>query len=317
MKLQQIYDLFVTMGMDNDPRGRVAVEAGLKKRAKEYEQLGKDEKAVYDIQRLTNPYADTRILYGDPEADIRSVITGIDMETAEVVLADRLREQGEGIDLIIAHHPEGWALAHLDLVMPVQADIWHSYGVPINAGDMMIGSRMKEVQRGFLPVNHTRAIDAAKLLDLPFMCAHTVADNMVQTYLTTLFDNKQPETVKDVVGILKDIPEYKAAETRSIGPMVLVGSESTRAGTVMVDMTGGTGGPKDAITRLAEAGVGTIVGMHMSDKNREEAEKHNLNVVIAGHISSDSVGMNLLLDAIEAQGVAITPCSGLIRFSRA
>ena len=62
--------------------------------------------------------------------------------------------------------------------------------------------------------------------------------------------------------------------------------------------------------------IGTLVGMHMSEKNRKEAEKHKINVVIAGHDSSDSVGMNLFLDELEKKGVTIIPCSGFIRFSR-
>jgi hypothetical protein len=39
-------------------------------------------------------------------------------------------------------------------------------------------------------------------------------------------------------------------------------------------------------------------------------------VVIAGHISSDSLGVNLFLDELEKRGIEIIPCSGLIRVSR-
>jgi len=41
-----------------------------------------------------------------------------------------------------------------------------------------------------------------------------------------------------------------------------------------------------------------------------------LNVVIPGHISSDSLGVNLFLDELEKRGIKIIPCSGLIRVSR-
>jgi len=57
-----------------------------------------------------------------------------------------------------------------------------------------------------------------------------------------------------------------------------------------------------------------VVGMHMSEKHREEAEKAHINVVIAGHISSDSIGVNLFLDLL--QGVEVVSCGGLIRVSR-
>jgi hypothetical protein len=47
---------------------------------------------------------------------------------------------------------------------------------------------------------------------------------------------------------------------------------------------------------MAQAGIGTVIGMHMSEEHKKEAEAANINVVIAGHISSDSIGMNLFLD---------------------
>ena len=87
-------------------------------------------------------------------------------------------------------------------------------------------------------------------------------------------------------------------------------------GEILVDMTGGTEGPEAAIERLAAAGVGTIVGMHMGDKLRKEAEKQHVNVVIAGHISSDNIGVNLFLDQLEKQGVNCIAFSGLERVSR-
>ena len=68
--------------------------------------------------------------------------------------------------------------------------------------------------------------------------------------------------------------------------------------------------------KLAIAGVGTIVGMHAAEDHRKECVKHHLNLVIAGHMSSDSLGMNLFLDELEKRGVKIIAASGLIRVSR-
>ena len=83
-----------------------------------------------------------------------------------------------------------------------------------------------------------------------------------------------------------------------------------------MDMTGGTGGAKETYEKMAIAGVGTLVGMHIAEGHRKEAEKYNINVVIAGHIASDSLGMNLFLDEMEQRKVAILPTSGLIRVNR-
>jgi hypothetical protein len=56
--------------------------------------------------------------------------------------------------------------------------------------------------------------------------------------------------------------------------------------------------------------------MHMKEESKKEAETANINVVVAGHMSSDSLGMNLFLDELEKRGIEIVPCSGLIRVSR-
>ena len=41
-----------------------------------------------------------------------------------------------------------------------------------------------------------------------------------------------------------------------------------------------------------------------------------LGMQFAGHMSSDSLGMNLYLDELEKKGAEVIPCSGLIRVSR-
>jgi len=54
----------------------------------------------------------------------------------------------------------------------------------------------------------------------------------------------------------------------------------------------------------------------MKDDSHKVVTEHNLNVVIAGHMASDSLGINLFLDELEKKGVEIVPCGGLIRVSR-
>lgn len=316
MKLREIYELAIKTGIEADPRGREAVDAQLKKRKEAFEKLSDEDKALYDTDKLTNPYSDTRILAGDPDAEIGGLLAGIDMETPEVVLADRLREKGESIDLLMAHHPEGAALAGLHEVMGLQADLWHAYGVPINVGDSLMDGRAREVQRGLSPANHDRAVDAAKLLGQSMMCVHTPADNLVSQFLQKLIDDKAPRYVDDVVKLLKTIPEYQAGARIGAGPRIVVGSGGHRAGQALVVMTGGTGGPQGAIEKLAAAGVGTLVEMHMDEKTRKKAEEHHLNVIIAGHIASDNIGVNLWLDKLEERGVAIKTCSGVVRIKR-
>ncbi|MCG8400751.1 MAG: NGG1p interacting factor NIF3, partial [Firmicutes bacterium] len=254
--------------------------------------------------------------YGDPEAVVRRMLVGVDIEVGEVLLADRLVQKGKPVDLIMSHHPEGKALAALHQVMHLQEDILARFGVPINVAEGIMASRISEVKRGLMPVNHNRAVDAARIVGIPIMSAHTVADNQVATFLQQMMDNQKPRTLGDIVKLLKTIPEYAEAVKYGAGPNIVVGGKERRAGKVLVDMTGGTSGSQDAYAKLAEAGVGTLLAMHMGEKHRKEAEKSHVNVIIAGHMASDSLGMNMLLDGFEQRGVEIVPCAGLIRHRR-
>ena len=289
----------------------------LEKQKKTHREMKEEEREFFDKETLTNPYADTRILYGTGKEEIRTALVGIDMDVAEILLADRLSSKGTKIDLIISHHPSGRAFANFYEVMHMQADILSKFGVPINIAEGLLEGRIREVERRLSPANHTRAVDAARLLDIPFMCVHTPADNMVVSYLQKNFDKKKPDTLNDVVKIVKEIPEYREAQKNNTGPKILLGSKERSAGKIFVDMTGGTEGAKDIFESLANSGVNTIVGMHLSEEHKKEAEKRHMNVVIAGHISSDNVGMNLILDAVQKKGkIKIIPCSGFRRFSR-
>lgn len=317
MTVQQIFDLAIDMGKTADPRGKVGIAKALKRTATDYQALSAKEKSYFDAEALVNPYADSRLLFGDPSTVVNKVLAGIDIQTGEVVLADRLNEKGEGIDLIIGHHPHGRALSALDEVMDLQVDMLELYGVPINVAEGMMKERIAEVYRHFAPRNHFQSVDAARLLNLPFMCVHTPTDNLGWRYLADLLEKKDFDNVGEVLTVLDKVEEFIIAKKQKAGPMIFVGSPRARAGRVrVVEFTGGTEGAKEIYSRLSQAGVGTIIGMHVSEEHRKEAQKHHMNLVVTGHMASDSIGMNLLLDALESKGVNVLPCSGLIRVKR-
>jgi hypothetical protein len=317
MKLNELYRRAIDIGMDNDPRGRENVVNDLQRGEKEFSELKPEEKDMFDLESLENPYGDSRILNGSGEEEIDSILIGIDIEVGEVLLADTLRSRGERIDVILSHHPEGMAFANLYTVMQMQSDILNRFGVPINIAEDLMEGRAKEVERKLMPLNHTRAVDTARLLGIPFLCVHTPADNMVVKFLQRLFDDEKPRTLSDIINLLRKMPEYRDATKNGTGPKIFLGSQKRRAGKVFVDMTGGTEGSKDIFESLTSAGVSTIVAMHSSEEHRKEAEKNHLNLVIAGHISSDNLGLNLLLDeVIRGESIKILECSGFKRVSR-
>ncbi|MFQ3675246.1 MAG: NGG1p interacting factor NIF3 [Endomicrobiia bacterium] len=318
MKLIEFYNFITNFGIKNDLRPEQEIKLLLKKEKEKYDKLSDKEKKYYDIEKLTNPYKDTRILYGKPETEIKNILVGIDMEVPEILLAETLIKRGKKIDLVLAHHPEGKAYANFYEVMGLQSDVLNKFGVPINIAENILEPRIKEVSRRVMPVNHNRAVDAAKLLDIPFMNCHTPADNCVATYLQKMFDTKKPKYLDEIIDLLLTIPEYDHAAKFGNGPVILVGNPSRRAGKIFVDMTGGTEGSVEMFDKLAIAGVSTVVCMHLSEEHYKQVEKSKLNAIIAGHISSDNLGLNLLFDAVEKKfgPINFIETSGFKRFKR-
>lgn len=201
--------------------------------------------------------------------------------------------------------------------MGMQADILKRAGIPYDVGKDLLKERIAEVARGISAVNHMRSVDVARLLDIPYMCAHTPADNHVTEYLQKYLDGRRPKTLKNLIDILEAIPEYSTAAKKNAGPFIMIGEEKDKAGKIVVEMTGGTEGSQRVFPRLSQAGVKTIVGMHFSEKHFKSAQKEHINIVIAGHISSDNLGLNLLLDSLcKKDDFEIISCSGFVRVKR-
>ena len=313
MTILEIYNLAINKSMEADFRERSGVEKVLSRKKDKFAKLSPEKKNEFDEDSLTNPYSDSRILNVAQDKQIEKILIGIDIEPAEILLA---KEIGN-IDLIISHHPLGTALANLSGVMELQCDALNKYGVPINIAEGLMKERISEVARGVNRINHQRTVDAAKLLGMNLMCLHTACDNLVARFLKNKIDEKKPERIGEMMELLKDIPEYKTAAKLGAGPEIFVGSSENHCGKIaLTEITGGTEGSPKLYEKMAQAGIGTVIGMHISEDNKKEAQAANINVIIAGHMSSDSIGINLFLDELGKQGIEIIPCSGLIRVSR-
>jgi putative NIF3 family GTP cyclohydrolase 1 type 2 len=316
MTIQQIYDLAIEMGIKADPRGENFVHKQLEKTKKAHKELPEKKKKYFDSEVLTNPYSDTRILTGDPATRVKKILAGIDMDGSEVLLADRLNQKGEGIDLLIGHHPEGHAYADLHTVMDLQVAMYANAGIPVNVADALMKERMSEIKRRIHPANHTEVVDTAKLLGLPFMALHTVWDNIGHEFINSYLKKREFDTVGDIYDYLMELPEYIEAEKGKAGPYIVSGSEKSKAGRIVTFFTGGTNPAKEIYMEMAKVGIGTIIDMHMPEDAIKEMRKLHINVINAGHMSSDSIGANLFFDELEKKGVEVIPCSGLIRVKR-
>jgi hypothetical protein len=294
MKLKEFFQKAVACGINHDPRGKDFI---LRSKGK-------------------NPYPDTQILYGNLEKEIRDILVGIDIESSELLLADSLRRTDHGLDLVVSHHPQGKALAQLYKVMHIHSKLLEKMGVKKELAQGLMQERIFEVERKLLSGNHLRTVDTARILDIPFVCLHTVADNLAYDFISHLIKKNKPKRIGQIMELLLEVKEYRLALKESVGPRILLGSPSRPVGKVMLEMTGGTEGSKDIFGWLYEAGVRTLICMHLSEEHFRKVKDKNLNIVIAGHISSDTLGLNLLLDEIDnKKELNIFACSGFRRIS--
>lgn len=241
--------------------------------------------------------------------NLKKVLIGIDMATPELLLGKEL-----GVDCVISHHPHaGRPSVDFAKVMDIQIDKMMEFGVPINKAQKVLRKKVRSVDMGSHVSNYDRASSAAKILGIPYMNIHLPADiiteNYVQSYLDNKFEGNERKTVGEVLNALKEMDEYKDALA---GPVIRVGSEGDFAGKIAVLMAGGTNGGADVYKAYFEAGVGTIVCMHVPEDVKKAVEEQNIgNVIVAGHMASDSIGLNIIIDKWKEEGLEVIKMSGI------
>ena len=120
MKVQDIYNLAVKMGIESDFRGAGGVQKFLDSKKKIFESMSEKDRAEFDKESLENPYLDSGVYNVSEDKEIKKVLVGIDIGPEEILIAKELGD----IDLVIAHHPIGKGLAQLADVMELQADVY-------------------------------------------------------------------------------------------------------------------------------------------------------------------------------------------------
>ena len=242
--------------------------------------------------------------------NIKKIAFGVDIEVGELLLARQL-----GVDAVIMHHPKG-GLPMVDFhnVMANQVGRMVQAGVPINKAQKALQEKIEQVSRAHHVANYDRVVSAAKLLGMPLITIHTPADIMAEDFVQNHLDKHLSEIdkpkVKDVINTLEKLPEYKLTLAK---PISRVGKDEDYAGRVFVTMAGGTGGGEKVARAYFEAGIGTLVVMHMPDDIIKAVKQQNIgNVVVAGHMASDSVGINQVIKALEKNGLEVLRMSGVI-----
>jgi putative NIF3 family GTP cyclohydrolase 1 type 2 len=245
-----------------------------------------------------------------PGENIKKVLIGVDMETPELLLAKEL-----GYDLVISHHPKAdTAVVNFHKVMDIQIDKMVENNVPINKAQKALAKKVKSVEIGRHVANYDRVSSAAKLMSIPFMNIHLPADliseQFTQDHLDKALGHNPKATLNDVIESLNELEVYQKSLSK---PVIRCGSGNDYAGKVLVLFAGGTNGGADVYKAYFEAGVGTIVAMHAPEDVIKATKEQNIgNIVVAGHMPSDSIGLNKLIEALQDKALEVTKISGIL-----
>lgn len=241
-----------------------------------------------------------------PGERIETALVGIDLESPEIQLAAR-----EGYDLALAHHPVGES-ARLDFigVLSRQIEFMTDHGVPVEEAEVAVSDLRENVAFGAHSANYRHDPSVAELLDQPYMNSHLAPDEIGRRRFIEIAEEVgEDATVGDFVDALGEIPELREAET---DVEVRVGSEENSLGEVAVHHAAGTNGGADVARAYFENGVDTILYIHVGAGDARELREEfgGKNLVVTGHIASDAIGLNVLIDALEERGVSCTTISG-------
>ena len=246
------------------------------------------------------------------DGDVRRVFVGIDVDLGEMLLARSL-----GADGVIAHHPVGSrARLGLPAVIERHETQMTAEGIPADVAHEKMLARQRPVAHALHTTNYDRVVDAAHQLNIPMMNIHLAADLIGRQFFIDFVGrvvDGRATTVGSLIGELKTIPEMEAS---LVQPELWLGEAESPVGRWVVQMAAGTNGGAPVYRTYYEHGINTILAMHIDDRDLRELEQLQLagaNLVITGHMPSDSIGMNRVIDALERQGLEVIAGSGVIR----
>ena len=248
-----------------------------------------------------------------PGMEIRKVLFGIDIDTAELMLARELK-----CDAVISHHPHGaminWYLPEAWRVYATHLTLLKQHGIPEDEAVAAVEPGLLRWSLECQGSNYDRTVSIARLLNIPFMNIHQPLDEIgrriIQAKIDETIAEYGPRTrVQDLVDSLATIPELARAKTEI---RVMVGDPQAKVGKAVMVHGALTNGGYEVAATYFRHGIDTIVYIHAApDVVARLRKEHHGNLIVTGHIASDAVGIMPFIAALRARGLEVIPINGL------
>jgi hypothetical protein len=242
---------------------------------------------------------------------LRRAVFSVDLDAGELAIAKQ-----SGFDVAIAHHPCGGSTwAGFPVVLERHGPLMTGAGVPAAQAQAAIRALQDEHGPRTHLLNWDRLPSVARMLNLPFMNIHAPADEIGRRVMhETIAGAVGPDArVEAAVRALEGLPEF--ATTRH--PIVLrMGDLDAPLGKWVFVHGAGTNGGYPVASALFRNGVDTVFYIHVDPGHlkriKEEFDAHGKTLVVTGHISSDSVGINVVVRRLRAQGLEVHTMGGVV-----
>lgn len=295
MTMRELYEFAIERGLAMDPRGEQWLRERMAELSREFGGLAGKERILFEQERLHNPFGDTRMLCGDPDTEVRRLLCGINIDGAELLLADRLKDHGRPVDLVVAHHAsaQGGAVASREDVLWAQIRMLTDFGVAEHVADKLI-----RTAAGGMGARSTdfRYNQTAEALGMPFMTIHGPADLYLYCEGHRILREDGPRTVGDLVDICDAWPEVQWMMDRGLGTTVAVGDPKNPLGKVYACFYGGWNPTPEVFEAICDAGCGTLWVVDTSEALNEVARRRRVSIVVVPHMPADNYGLNGLFD---------------------
>lgn len=263
-----------------------------------------------DVSGFKEIPADSQIFVrGD---DIKRILFGVDVDAAGLLLAKQLN-----FDAVIAHHPPGNEAQVYGMPEVMLRHIGQMKSVGISEKN---AKKALEVIRGKASryrnvINYERVTSVAKLLEIPFLNVHTPVDAITKKYFDDYIDSflslNKSAKVSDLIKSLNEIDEILKGLTK---PALRIGDEGSPVGKFFVAISAGTSGGAAIAKAYFKAGINTLLYMHLGEGDYKKLKKEKIkgNLIVTGHMPSDSIGINIYLNELEKRGIFVQRFSGVI-----
>lgn len=264
--------------------------------------------AALELANLENLPGDCEIIVEGE--NIKKIAIGIDMGIPELLVAKELK-----CDCVIGHHPAGNnSIEGIYKAIEMEIQRMINYGITRETAENIINRKIENEKRQMYTINYNRIDACSKLLSFPYVNIHTPADliteNYIQNHLAQKLENLSKAKLKDVLEALDEIEEYKNSISK---PRIRVGNPLDEAGQIAVLMTVGSSCEFDVYNEYFKVGVKTIICMYLpEDIRRKLLNQNSCNIIEAGHMASDSIGLNVIIKKLEESNIECIRMSGVI-----